>query len=77
MLNLEYLRNLNEQQKDAVSHLNGPLLIVAGAGSGKTRVLTIKLLHLLVKVLQQIIKIKKYLSYYGYYFYQLYLQYCL
>ena len=40
MLNLEYLKNLNEQQKEAVSYLNGPLLIVAGAGSGKTKVLT-------------------------------------
>ena len=47
MLNLEYLRNLNEQQKEAVSHLNGPLLIVAGAGSGKTRVLTSRIAHII------------------------------
>ena len=40
MLNFDYLKNLNEMQKEAVTHLNGPLLIVAGAGSGKTKVLT-------------------------------------
>ena len=33
MLNFEYLKSLNEQQKEAVSYLDGPLLIVAGAGS--------------------------------------------
>ena len=36
MVNLEYLKNLNEAQTEAVTHLDGPLLIVAGAGSGKT-----------------------------------------
>ena len=40
MLNSDYLLNLNDRQKEAVLHLNGPLLIVAGAGSGKTKVLT-------------------------------------
>ena len=40
MLNFEYLKNLNKEQKEAVSYLEGPLLIVAGAGSGKTKVLT-------------------------------------
>ena len=40
MINREYLNGLNEAQKDAVMHLDGPLLIVAGAGSGKTKVLT-------------------------------------
>ena len=39
MLNSEYLKNLNNAQKEAVTHLDGPLLIVAGAGSGKTKVL--------------------------------------
>jgi len=47
MLNLEYLKNLNEQQKEAVSCLNGPLLIVAGAGSGKTKVLTSRIAHII------------------------------
>ena len=47
MLNLEYLKNLNEKQKEAVLHLKGPLLIVAGAGSGKTRVLTSRIAHII------------------------------
>ena len=40
MVNSEYLKNLNNSQKEAVLHVDGPLLIVAGAGSGKTKVLT-------------------------------------
>ena len=47
MLNLEYLKTLNEQQKEAVSYLDGPLLIVAGAGSGKTKVLTSRIAHII------------------------------
>jgi len=47
MLNLEYLKNLNEKQKEAVLHLKGPLLIVAGAGSGKTRVLTSRIARII------------------------------
>ena len=47
MLNFEYLKNLNEEQKEAVSYLDGPLLIVAGAGSGKTRVLTSRIAHII------------------------------
>ena len=39
MVNSDYLKNLNKAQKEAVMHLEGPLLIVAGAGSGKTKVL--------------------------------------
>ena len=47
MLNSEYLNNLNENQKEATLHLDGPLLIVAGAGSGKTRVLTSRIAHII------------------------------
>ncbi len=47
MLNSNYLLNLNEKQQEAVLHLNGPLLIVAGAGSGKTKVLTSRIAHLI------------------------------
>ena len=38
--------NLNKEQKDAVLSTEGPNLIVAGAGSGKTRVLTTRLIHI-------------------------------
>ena len=47
MLNLEYLNDLNEAQNEAVSHIDGPLLIVAGAGSGKTKVLTSRIAHMI------------------------------
>ena len=47
MLNSEYLNNLNDSQKEATLHINGPLLIVAGAGSGKTRVLTSRIAHII------------------------------
>ena len=46
MINSEYLNNLNEAQKEAVLYLDGPLLIVAGAGSGKTKVLTSRIAHI-------------------------------
>ena len=49
MVNSDYLKNLNEAQKEAVTHLNGPLLIVAGAGSGKTRVLTSRIAHIIAE----------------------------
>ena len=47
MINKDYLKNLNEAQKEAVLHLDGPLLIVAGAGSGKTKVLTSRIANLI------------------------------
>ena len=42
-----YLNNLNKNQKKAVIDINGPCLIVAGAGSGKTRVLTSRVVHII------------------------------
>ena len=47
MKNKEYLNGLNNEQREAVSYLDGPLLIVAGAGSGKTKVLTSKIAHII------------------------------
>ena len=47
MLNSEYLKNLNNAQKEAVTYLDGPLLIVAGAGSGKTKVLTTRIANII------------------------------
>jgi DNA helicase II / ATP-dependent DNA helicase PcrA len=44
---LDYLNGLNEPQKEAVLYVNGPLMIIAGAGSGKTKVLTTRIAHLL------------------------------
>lgn len=43
----QYLKDLNERQREAVMHIDGPLMIVAGAGSGKTKVLTTRIAHLI------------------------------
>jgi len=43
----DYISELNDRQKEAVLHIDGPIMIVAGAGSGKTKVLTTRIAHLL------------------------------
>ncbi len=47
MVTADYLDQLNDRQRAAVVHIDTPQLVIAGAGSGKTRVLTYKIVHLL------------------------------
>ncbi len=44
---MDYLTTLNPEQREAVLHNEGPAMIIAGAGSGKTRVLTVRIAHLI------------------------------